>query len=89
MYLGLEEGTEHFQRLDTLLEKICESVGELEYYGSLWRCVLSSTSVRLAALQLVYRRFDRKKFTDDQIYIIGSSVDVMVNNYSTISGLCM
>ena len=81
---GLEEGTEHFHHLDKLLLNVCLKVGEMEYYGSLWRCVLASTNVRLTALQLVYRRFDSKKLVDDQLYIIGTNVDVMVIKLSLL-----
>ena len=74
----MEEGTDYFDRTDTLLENICSKIGEQEFYGALWRCVLSSPAVRLPAVQLILRRFDRKKSTDDQIFIIGSDVDIMV-----------
>lgn len=74
----MEEGTEHFDQTDLLLEKICLRVGEQEFYGALWRCVLSSSTVRLPAVQLILRRFDRKKTTDDQLFIIGTDVEIMV-----------
>lgn len=55
---GLEEESEHFDRISLLLEKISKSVDLSVFYSSLWRCVLSSPSgsvVRLAAVQLVLR----------------------------------
>ena len=83
--IGLEEGTEQFHHTDTLLNKVCRKVTGLEFYGALWRCILSSSHVRLTALQLVYRRFDRSKSTDDQLFIIGPNVDVMVRIVSIFS----
>ena len=76
--IDLKEGSEHFDRTDILLTNISRKIGQTEFYGALWRCVLSSPSARLAAVQLVLRQFDRKKSTDDQIFIIGPNVDVMV-----------
>lgn len=55
---GLEEGSEHFDRIMLLLDKISKSVGLQHFYSSLWRCVLcspSGSSVRLAASQLILR----------------------------------
>lgn len=79
---GLEEGSEHFDRINLLLDKISKGVGLQYFYSSIWRCVLTSPSasiVRLAAMQLVLRQFDKKKMTDDQIYLIGLDVDMMVH----------
>ena len=84
---GMEEGTEHFDRTDTLLDNICGKIGEQEFYGAVWRCVLSSPAVRLPAVQLILRRFDRKKTTDDQLFIIGSDVNIMVCSSFTLIGL--
>lgn len=78
---GLEEGSEHFDRITLLLDKISKSVGRQHFYSSLWRCVLCSPSgstVRLAASQLILRQFDKKKMTDDQLHLIGLDVDVMI-----------
>nr|XP_026690200.1 protein dopey-1 isoform X2 [Ciona intestinalis] len=75
---GLDEGTEHFERTDLLLERVCERVGAFDFYSAIWRCVLSSPSARLSAVQLVLRKFDRKRSTEDQLFIIGSDLEVMV-----------
>ncbi|CAK8677877.1 unnamed protein product [Clavelina lepadiformis] len=75
---GLEEGTELYERTDILLVRVCEKTGDLEFYGALWRCILSSSATRLYAVQLILRRFDRRKTTDDQLFIIGSDIEIMV-----------
>nr|XP_039257072.1 protein dopey-1-like [Styela clava] len=79
---GLEEASEHFDRITLLLDKISKGVGLQYFYSSIWRCVLTSPSasvVRLAAMQLILRQFDKKKMTDDQLYLIGLDVDMMVH----------
>nr|CAB3239497.1 protein dopey-1 [Phallusia mammillata] len=75
---GLEEGTEYFDRVDVILKKLCGNVGHLEFYSAIWRSILCSSSARLPAIQLVLRRFDKRRTTDDQLYIIGSDINVMV-----------
>lgn len=82
--LGLEEGADYFERTDALLESVNERVGEVEFYSAVWRCVLSSSAARLPAVQLVLRRFDRKKSTEDQLHVIGSDINVMVSDEHSV-----
>ena len=61
-----------------MLEKVRDAVGARHFYSCLWHCVLCSSNVRLPALLFILLHYDRTKPLDDQIDIIGSSVDVMV-----------
>ncbi|VDK69466.1 unnamed protein product [Gongylonema pulchrum] len=76
--LGLEEGTEFFDRSFSLLDRVQESVGSEAFFGCLWEAVLGSPSVRLPALMYVNAKFNRRKSMHDQEYIMGSDIDHMV-----------
>jgi len=61
-----------------LLEDFCEGVESQFFYGCLWECVLASPTNRLSAINYVLAHFNRKKSLDDQIYFVGSNVNVLV-----------
>ncbi|XP_072162239.1 protein DOP1 homolog isoform X2 [Bemisia tabaci] len=79
---GLEEGYDYYDRTIELLHKVCEGVGPPIFYGHLWECLASNEAIRLAAITFILGNFDKKKTMEDQLYIMGTNVDVMVN------GLC-
>uniref|UniRef100_A0A8D9B3L0 Protein dopey-1 homolog n=1 Tax=Cacopsylla melanoneura TaxID=428564 RepID=A0A8D9B3L0_9HEMI len=79
---GLEEGSDHYDRTFSLLEKVCEGVGPRLFYGKLWECISTNSAVRLAAITYVLSHFDKRLSMEDQLHIMGTNVDVMVN------GLC-
>uniref|UniRef100_A0AC35U2H7 Dopey_N domain-containing protein n=1 Tax=Rhabditophanes sp. KR3021 TaxID=114890 RepID=A0AC35U2H7_9BILA len=69
--LGLEEGTEFYDRTFSLLEQILKSVGSAAFYASLWEAVLGSPSVRLPALIFVNAKFDKTISVGKQQEIMG------------------
>ncbi|XP_046668094.1 protein dopey-1 homolog isoform X3 [Homalodisca vitripennis] len=79
---GLEEGSDHFDRTNSLLEKVCEGVGAAHFYGCLWDCLASNAAVRLPAISFALAHYDRRLSTEDQLHIMGTNIDVMV------AGLC-
>jgi len=79
---GLEEGSDHFERTNSLLEKVCEGVGASLFYGCLWDCLASNAAVRLPAISFVLAHYDRRLSTEDQLHIMGTNIDIM------IEGLC-
>ncbi|XP_054267327.1 protein dopey-1 homolog [Macrosteles quadrilineatus] len=79
---GLEEGSDHFERTNSLLEKVCEGVGASLFYGCLWDCLASNAAVRLPAILFVFTHYDRRLSTEDQLHIMGTNIDIM------IEGLC-
>ncbi|KAI5703359.1 hypothetical protein M8J75_010863 [Diaphorina citri] len=79
---GLEEGSDHYDRTFSLLEKVCDGVGPRLFYGKLWECISTNSAVRLAAITYVLSHFDKRLSMEDQLHIMGTNVDVMVN------GLC-
>ncbi|VDK46299.1 unnamed protein product [Anisakis simplex] len=76
--LGLEEGTEFYDRSFTLLDQVQEGVGAESFFACLWEAVLGSPSVRLPALIYVNAKFDRHKTMDAQTFIMGNRVDHMI-----------
>ncbi|KJH53289.1 Dopey protein [Dictyocaulus viviparus] len=76
--LGLEEGTEFYERSLSVLDQVCEGVGERAFFACLWQAVLDSPSVRLPAMLYVNAKFDKSRSLDDQIAIVGDHVNHMV-----------
>ena len=87
---GLEEGTDHFDRTNRLLESICEASHPPIFYGALWECVASNQSIRLPAITFVLSHVDKRSrrgegggectpVADRQSYILGNDRDVTVS----------
>lgn len=76
--LGLEEGSDHFDRTNSLLEKVCDGVGAEHFYACLWDCLALNSGIRLPAISFVLAHFNKKLPIEDQLYIMGTNVDIMV-----------
>ncbi|CAN7989377.1 unnamed protein product [Ixodes hexagonus] len=79
---GLEEGSDHYDRTDSLLLDVCLSVEKSYFYGSLWKCILCNPAVRLAAINFIISHYNRRLSMEDQLFIIGTDINCMVQ------GLC-
>ncbi|XP_051576634.1 protein dopey-1-like isoform X4 [Myxocyprinus asiaticus] len=80
---GLEEGSEYYDRTNTLLEKVAAAVEQPAFYGALWGSILTSPAVRLPGVSFVLLHLNRKLSMEDQLYIIGSDIELMVEAVST------
>lgn len=80
---GLEEGSDYHGTTDNLLKKICDGTGKDFFYGSIWRCILYNPSVRLPAVSFVTSQFVKKKSLEDQLYIMGTNIETLVNGVCT------
>ncbi|XP_052002728.1 protein dopey-1 isoform X2 [Xyrauchen texanus] len=80
---GLEEGSEYYDRTNTLLEKVSAAVEQPAFYGALWGSILTSPAVRLPGVTFVLLHLNRKLSMEDQLYIIGSDIELMVEAVST------
>ncbi|XP_030912971.1 protein dopey-1 isoform X4 [Geospiza fortis] len=80
---GLEEGSEYYERTNTLLEKVASAVDQSAFYSALWGSLLTSPSVRLPGITYVLSHLNRKLSMEDQLYIIGSDIELMVEAVST------
>lgn len=70
----------NFFRTNSLLEKVCEGVGAAWFYTCIWQCVRSNSPVRLPAISYVLQHFNKKLSMEDQLYLMGNDIDVMVRN---------
>ncbi|XP_066558430.1 protein dopey-1 isoform X2 [Amia ocellicauda] len=80
---GLEEGSEYYDRTNTLLEKVASAVEQSAFYSALWGSILTSPAVRLPGITYVLLHLNRKLSMEDQLYIIGSDIELMVEAVST------
>ncbi|XP_064198494.1 protein dopey-1 [Anguilla rostrata] len=80
---GLEEGSEYYDRTNTLLEKVAAAVEQSAFYSALWGSILTSPAVRLPGVTFVLLHLNRKLSMEDQLYIMGSDIELMVEAVST------
>ncbi|XP_066603567.1 protein dopey-1 homolog isoform X2 [Prorops nasuta] len=76
--LGLEDGSDHFDRTNSLLEKVCDGVGPEHFYACLWDCLASNSGIRLPAISFVLSHFNKKIPMEQQNYIMGTDSNIMV-----------
>ncbi|KAJ8968480.1 hypothetical protein NQ317_003638 [Molorchus minor] len=79
---GLDTGSDHFDRINLLLENVCEGVDPPYFYTCIWQCVANNSPVRLAAISYVLAHYSRKLPMEDQLYLMGHDIGLMV------TGLC-
>ncbi|KAJ8966562.1 hypothetical protein NQ314_003457 [Rhamnusium bicolor] len=79
---GLDTGSDHFDRTNLLLENVCEGVEPSYFYTCIWQCVANNSPVRLPAISYVLTHYSRKLLMEDQLYLMGHDIGLMV------SGLC-
>lgn len=75
---GLEEGSDYYERTDKLLLDVCVAVEKRYFYGSLWKCVLCNPGIRQAAINFIVSHYNRRLSMEDQLYVIGTDIDCMV-----------
>ncbi|KAH7947464.1 hypothetical protein HPB52_012193 [Rhipicephalus sanguineus] len=75
---GLEEGSDYYERTDKLLLDVCVAVEKSYFYGSLWKCVLCNPGIRQAAINFIVSHYNRRLSMEDQLYVIGTDIDCMV-----------
>ncbi|CAG0914057.1 unnamed protein product [Notodromas monacha] len=80
---SLDETSDYYQRTVTLLDNICGRVNPCSFYGSVWKCAFENNSVRLAAVNLILSRFNRKLSMEDQLHLLGPDLDLVVAALST------
>ncbi|KAF6384613.1 DOP1 leucine zipper like protein B [Rhinolophus ferrumequinum] len=79
---GLEEGSEIYDRTDTLLLRLSLVVGKEVFYAALWGSVLVSPAVRLPASLFVVGHISRDSPGKEQKYMLGTDYQL------TIKALC-
>ncbi|XP_055020384.1 protein dopey-1-like, partial [Boleophthalmus pectinirostris] len=80
---GLEEGSEYYDRTNALLEKVAGAVEQSAFYSALWGSILTSPAVRLPGVSFVLLHLNRKLSMEDQLYVMGNDIELMVEAVST------
>ncbi|XP_054596555.1 protein DOP1A isoform X2 [Nothobranchius furzeri] len=80
---GLEEGSEYYDRTNTLLEKVAAAVEQSAFYSALWGSILTSPAVRLPGVSFVLLHLNRKLSMEDQLFVMGSDIELMVEAVCT------
>lgn len=75
-------------RTNTLLEKVAAAVEQSAFYSALWGSILTSPAVRLPGVSFVLLHLNRKLSMEDQLYVIGSDIELMVRERLSLSVLC-
>jgi len=77
---GMEEGSDHYERTNKLLESVCEASQPKIFYGSLWECIASNASVRLPAITFLLQHLDRRlPIAPDQLHLFGTDFEVVIS----------
>lgn len=69
-----------FHRTNTLLEKVAAAVEQSAFYSALWGSILTSPAVRLPGVTFVLLHLNRKLSMEDQLYVMGSDIELMVHH---------
>lgn len=62
------------------MENICDGVGGKYFYTCIWQCVTNNGPVRLPAISYVLTHYSRKVPMEDQLFLMGHDIDLMVHN---------
>lgn len=71
-------------RTNALLEDFCESSDHEYFYTCMWECVLSCPSARLSAITFLLAHYNKKRTMEDQLFMMGLNIDLMVSFYLDI-----
>lgn len=67
------------------MEKVASAVEQSAFYSALWGSILTSPAVRLPGVTFVLLHLNRKLSMEDQLYVMGSDIELMVHAYGTLS----
>ena len=81
VFQGMEEGADHYERTNKLLESVCEASQPKIFYGSLWECIASNASARLPAVTFLLQHLDRRTpIIPDQLHLFGTGINIPPNS---------
>ncbi len=89
---GLEDGSEHTERINRLLGAMCDMTDISFFSSALWECMALSSEVRVPAANLILSKLDKKLTAEDQVNILGGNLPLMVGydslRWPLTNGLC-
>ncbi|CAF3354247.1 unnamed protein product [Rotaria sp. Silwood1] len=83
LFPALEEGADYYDRIYTLLDNLSNRIDKFYFYTCIWSAIHLVASARHSALTFILNHFDKKKTMEDQLYLMGSSVETMVSAVCT------
>ncbi|KAL5102848.1 hypothetical protein TcWFU_005011 [Taenia crassiceps] len=77
---GLEEGSEFFERGNSIIEKFCRAVGPEFFYTCLWQVLIHAPSVRHFGTVFILNHFNKRRHLSSQAYFFGTSTAVLLES---------
>lgn len=79
LFPALEEGADYYDRICALLDNLAQRIDKFYFYTCIWSAIHLVGSARYSALTFILNHFDKRRTMEDQLYLMGSSVETMVN----------
>ncbi|CDI96745.1 protein dopey 1 [Echinococcus multilocularis] len=77
---GLEEGSEFFERGNSIIEKFCSVVGPDFFYTCLWQVLIHAPSVRHFGTAFILNHFNKRRHLSTQACFFGTSTAVLLES---------
>uniref|UniRef100_A0A1I8G8L0 Dopey_N domain-containing protein n=1 Tax=Macrostomum lignano TaxID=282301 RepID=A0A1I8G8L0_9PLAT len=81
---GMEETSDHVDRVGQLLRSISKAVSPPVFFTGLWRVLSDSPSVRLTGLNFVLACYDKRKSLDDQDDLMGQVLGNLMDSLCAV-----
>lgn len=78
LFPALEEGADYYDRIYALLDNIASRIDKAYFYTCVWSGIHLVAAARYPALTYILNHFDKRKTMEDQLYLIGTSLETMV-----------
>ena len=78
LFSSLDEGVDHYTRVILLLDNLARRIDRLYFYTCIWSAMQLAASARHSAILFLLSHFDRTKPSEEQKFLMGSSVQTMV-----------
>ncbi len=75
---GLEDESEHTERITHLLDAVATATDRSMFFSALWSCVLYSSDVRLQAVGYILSKLNRRVTAEDQMDCLGGNLPLVV-----------
>lgn len=77
---GLEPGSDHYDSINGLLERVSEAVGTFKFYGALWKCVQCDSPARAPAVAFALSHINKHvNWPGTSPYLDGDNFKLMVS----------
>lgn len=87
LFPALEEGADYYDRICALLDNLANRIDKFYFYTCIWSAIHLVGTARYPALTFILNHFDKRRTMEDQLYLMGSSVETMVKSLETLFDL--